>query len=242
MLPLRNALLLFGAALIAVGSAEITSRVDDAIRYGVPFWRTPDRERDLTMRDSLGLRGRPNGRYQKWILNRYGFRSPPMSALPRAGCPRIMILGASETLGYYESPGQEYPAQLADSLRRRTACVEVVNAAVAGLSLPGVQELWENWASRFRPAVVVVYPSPAFYLSTRGPSAPAPVRSSPVSQDRRPWRPRLWQRAKDAFEYPEFIQRRRLAAALVAATAGRDSTWFFREVPQDRLERYRADL
>ncbi|HXI20921.1 MAG TPA: hypothetical protein VNH46_07550, partial [Gemmatimonadales bacterium] len=122
------------------------------------------------------------------------------------------------------------------------ACVEVVNAAVAGLSLPGVQELWENWASRFRPAVVVVYPSPAFYLSNRGPSAPAPVRSSSVIQDRRPWRPRLWQRAKDAFEFPEFIQRRRLAAALEAATASHDSTWFFREVPQDRLERYRADL
>ena len=95
------------ALLGAVGvlGIEVAARVDDWIRLGVPFTHTAS-DADLRTVDSLGMHGRPLGRYHGWKLNNFGFRGPSMTALPRAGCTRIMILGASETMGLYETPGR----------------------------------------------------------------------------------------------------------------------------------------
>jgi len=148
-------------------------------------------------------------------------------------------MGASETFGAYESPEKEYPAQLADSLRRR-GCYEIINAAVVGMSLTGQIGLWDKWVSRFQPDIVVIYPSPAFYLSDQAPrfrsyrtapSAPPPLFAS-----------RLVDRLYSRIEYPAFIQRRRVAKAIADARNGKPSQWFYTQVPNERLALFRQHL
>jgi hypothetical protein len=159
---------LAGLWLVAVAgflaAAEVAARLDDAVFHGVPFLANPSYE-DLFVRDSLGRRGRPNAQFGKWQLNSYGFRGPPITLTPAPGCTRIAVLGASETFGYDESPGQEFPALLGKSLAAR-GCIEVVNAAVVGMTTGTMVGYWNNWVSRFRPDLVVVYSSPLFYLTS----------------------------------------------------------------------------
>ena len=204
-------------ATIVLGVGEITARIEDRLRQDVPLLTTPDRERDLVRHDAIAIRGKPDGRYKQWRLNAYGFRNAAITQQPREGCLRIMALGASETFGLYESPGMEYPAQLASMLRNEGDCHEVVNAAIAGLTLRGIIRLWTGWGSRFGAQVVLVYPTPAFYLGHRAPQfpGPPPTTSRPSSPW---WTPRLLGRAEDRIEYPDLVQRYRVRRALDAST------------------------
>ncbi len=224
------------AGICCVASAEITARVDDGIRHGVPFLAVPDR-RDLVLHDDLGIRGKPHGRYQKWHLNEHGFRGPEIRREPSDDCRRVAVLGASETFGLYESPNKEYPAQL-ESILDATACSEVINAAVAGLNLRGIRVLWERWASRFKPRAVLIYPTPAFYLANNPPAAPGPARAvqpAPVY-----WPPRLLLRAKERFELPRFVRQRIVERELdeLLRAAGKP----FDDVPADRAAQFDSDL
>src|SRR5882672_8433158 len=115
-------------------SVEVSARVEDRFRTGVPLFSTPDKVADLVVQDALGVRGKPYGHYKVWKLNAFGFRGPEIAQSPRPGCIRVMTLGASETFGLYESPGHEYPAQLSNVLRE-PGCYEVVNAAIFGLTV-----------------------------------------------------------------------------------------------------------
>ena len=226
-------------ALVIGFSAEVTARTEDFIRRGVPLLSTPDRTRDLVLHDALGIRGRPNGRYGRWQLNSAGFRGPEIARRPVAQCHRVMVLGASESFGLYESEGHDYPNQLADRLRGPT-CYEVVNASLFGLTLPGITRLWESWAKEFGARTVVIYPTPAFYLNDRAPAAPGPP--PPASSGPPWWTPRLLGRAVDLFEYPQFVHRRLMARQAVALEAEHDRAWFFESVPQDRVTLFEKDL
>jgi len=227
-------------AAIFVVSAETTARIHDLARRGVPFLATPDLTHDLILRDSLGPRGRPNGRFERWQLNSAGFRSPESVLTPAPGCLRVMTLGSSETFGAEgESPGREYPAQLADSLAPH-GCYQVMNAAIVGMSIPGMIRLWEVWASRYHPAVVVVLANPVFYLAEKPPASPQ--RMSGGAATGPPWAPRLLIRVRETFQYPAFIQRLRERRNMTTLTAGHPESWFFRSLPVDRLEQYRHDL
>jgi hypothetical protein len=134
---------------------------------------------DLVWMHPQGARGRPNARYQQWRLNNLGFRGPDIAPSPAPGTVRIMTLGASETFGLYESPGHEYARQLEDSLRARasTACVahaptiEVVNAALPGMATPSMSVALDQVVRQAAPNVIVLYPSPGFYLNVRPPAA-----------------------------------------------------------------------
>jgi hypothetical protein len=222
-------------------SAEASARVEDWIRLGVPILHAPDYEADLTITDSAGRRGKPNGRFKRWHLNSFGFRSPEMTVKPPPGCTRIIILGASETFGLYESDGKEFPAQLRDSLTPH-GCYEVVNAALAGLGVRAITTLWDGWASQFGPAVVLVYPTPMFYLSERDPTyPPRPLhQSSPPSPPW--WTSRLLDRARDVFEYPDFIQERRIIRKVAENDRGHPPDWFWPEIPTDRLRLFAQDV
>jgi lysophospholipase L1-like esterase len=226
--------------LTLVVAAEITSRVDDRIRSGVPILAVPDHTRDLVLHDGGVIRGRPNGRFHRWVLNRYGFRSPDTTPLPAGGCTRVMALGASETFGLYESEGKEYPAQLNDALSASGACYEVLNAAVAGLTVRGIVRLWTGWAASFGAAIVVIYPTPAFYLAPTPPGYPRP--SGPVDPAPWFWPPRLLQRAQDRFDIPDFVQRRRVALTVARHRQSHPRDWFFARVPPERLSQFQSDL
>jgi hypothetical protein len=149
-------------------------------------------------------------------------------------------MGASETFGYAESPGKEYPSQLADSLRR-TGCYEVINAAITGLPTTGQIQLWENWVSRFEPGVVVIYASPAFYLSNEPPEFHALKRGGATTPSAS-FAPRLLARLHDRIHYPDFIQRRRVMREIANELHDQPATWLFRDVPDDRIELFRLHL
>jgi hypothetical protein len=149
-------------------------------------------------------------------------------------------MGASETFGYYESEGKEFPAQLADSLGG-SGCHEVINAAVAGMSVPAQIQLWNNWVSRFNPGIVVLYMPAAFYLSEDPPDFAPPTKGGPSPVSTR-FRLRLIDRLRDRIEYPAFIQRRRVEKSIDRAVAGKPDTWFYRDVPADRLALFRQHM
>lgn len=122
------AVLMVGAGATAF---EVAARVEDLLRYGTPLLSPYRSQSDLAMRDALGMHGRPGARFQKWILNNLGTRGPDAPPTPAAGVRRVVTVGASETFGLYESPGHEFPRQLADSLG---AGYDVLNAAMPGMS------------------------------------------------------------------------------------------------------------
>jgi len=226
--------------VVGLIAAELTARIDDYLRYGIPFTNAPSEAHDLTIEDSLGFHGRPNGRYRWWHLNGFGFRAPEMTRAPRPDCTRIMVLGASETFGLYESPGMDYPTQLQ---RRLSApgCFEVINAAIAGASVHSMLGLWRQWIAPFKPRLVVIYPNPSFYLNTDAPGADAPP---PADHGRAGpwWTPRLLDRMHRTFHYPDFLQRRRVAKMLTHELGGHDASWIFARIPADRMNEYDADL
>lgn len=226
-------------AVVGVVTAEVMARVDDAVRSGTPLLASPSYT-DLIMQDSLGTRGRPFARYQKWKLNGAGFRGHEVTPTPRPECVRVAVMGASETFGYAETSGKEYPAQLADSLNR-AGCYEVMNTAIAGMPTTGQIQLWENWISRFEPNVVVIYVSPAFYLSNEPPRFPIPEKGGASIESTR-LEPRLLARLKDRIEYPDFIQRRRVMKTIARAIAGKPNEWLYTSVPDDRLSLFRSHL
>ncbi len=234
----QRALFWLALAVVCVLSAEVAARVEDRLRLGVPFLTTPDHDRDLIVHDELGIRGRPNGVFKKWHLNSYGFRGPEITVAPLPGCTRVMVLGASETFGLYESPDHEFPAELHAMLKER-GCYEVLNGAVPGMTLRTLITYWKNWGSRFSPAIVAIYPTPAFYLANNAPDYPEP-RSGPPPPGPPWWTPRIIDRAKDVIDMPEFIQRRRVARWLAAAPAPPGG--MFNAVPMDRLQQFTADL
>lgn len=232
---------LFG--LVAVLAAEVGARIDDWIRLGVPFAHTPNDLVDLRVVDSLGWHGRPFGRYHGWKLNNFGFRGPDMAARPPAGCTRIMILGASETMGLYESPGKEFPAQLRDSLKT-LGCFEVVNAGIPGMTTKSIVRFWNLYANRFGAQIVMIYPSPAFYLGEQlggWPPPPIPGRPMGALPDVR-WQPRLIDRLHQTLHTPDFLQRLRLERWIGQALRGKPPGWVFTETPPDRVDAFMKDL
>jgi len=236
---IRRGVWLAFLAAVVLFVAEAMSRVDDAVRSGTPFLASPSSS-DLTMQDSVGTRGRPYARFQKWRLNGAGFRGEEIALRPPPGCTRVAVMGASETFGYYESPGKEYPAQLADSLTGR-GCYEVINTGITGLPLTGQIRLWDNWVSRFQPNIVVIYASPAFYLANEPPQFAAQGRGTPRISST-PFAPRLLGRLKDSIKYTEFIQRRRVMKKIARAVDGRPAGWLFDRVPENRLALFRHQL
>jgi len=240
-------------ALVAALAFEVTCRVEDWVMYRTPVdspFRSID---DLTIRDSDGVHGRPNARFQRWVMNNLGTRGPDAAVVPAARTVRVITVGASETFGLRESPNREYPRQLEDSLNARvhqSACpssskrFEVLNAAFAGMSLPTIDQDVRNRLARLRPAIVAAYPSPVGYL--------VDVLTGPARPDSNPGRlglsnalrPRARDRLRDAFKsmLPEFIKTRLREREIKGVVASHDASWRFTSVPNQRLTAFELDL
>src|SRR5689334_9303941 len=62
--------------LLAVFSlvAELATRLDDRIRFGVPLLSRVRSSDDLLVHDRDGWHGRPDARYRKWSMDSLGLR------------------------------------------------------------------------------------------------------------------------------------------------------------------------
>jgi hypothetical protein len=238
---------------VCLVSFEAATRIDDWVRFGAPPWSPIAVEEELLTRDSLGEHGKPYARFQKWALNNVGMRGPNVTVPKPVDVLRVVTAGASETFGLYESPGREYPRQLEDSLRPAfganrcdDARVEVVNAAIFGMSLPSIDQDLRLRVALLQPDVVVLYPTPVQYLADSVPRATAPSDAQATRTDS--WyvvfRPRVVTRLRDQLKevLPSWIKtwlRQRDIDAMIAA---QPAVWRFTVVPEDRLASYDHDL
>jgi lysophospholipase L1-like esterase len=231
----------FGCLLVV--GAEIASRLDDWIRYGTPLLVSPSRERDLVQAEPWGCRGRPGGQFRKWKLDSDGFRETPSGPGVGPHSPRLLVLGASETFGLYESPDQEYPAQLARLLQKKEPC-RVINASMAGITLKSLVVYWDHWAGNFHADRVLIYPTPQFYLDNEPPQLPkSPAEKVEDSRPSAAFRPRLLDRGRDLYhQLPEWLKAYREEWVIRREAAGQGDGWLFTTVPEDRLSLFEDDL
>ncbi len=225
---------------------EVACRIDDGLRFGTPFFSPVESEGDLLVRDATGEHGRPYARYGKWVINNVGMRGPDVDTAKPPGTVRIVTAGASETFGLYESPGREFPRQLEDTLRERCGPrVEVLNAAIFGMTLPTLEQDLRLRVRPLHPDAVVLYPTPVQYLND---GVPQPAVPDSNASTRLPFRDALYPRALDRLRN-QFKQL--LPAWLATALRLRDidqeahehpAGWRFTGVPADRLAAYDADL
>ncbi|HUQ84637.1 MAG TPA: hypothetical protein VM076_26025 [Gemmatimonadaceae bacterium] len=241
--------ILFGAIF------EATCRIEDLVRYGTPVLSPYSSQTDLILQDSVGARGRPHARFQKWVLNNVGTRGPDVSGRKSPRVLRVVTAGASETFGLYESPAREYPRQLQDSLSARLSVMscsgqpvytgaEVINAALPGMSLPTVLADLRHRVAGLTPDVVVYYPTPSQYLDE---ATPGSVPTRPRAADAlasRVFYPRAVARLRSQAKamLPDMAQtwlrQRDVAGVIRAHPAG----WRFATTPNDRAELYDRDL
>jgi len=247
LLRLAGLVLLFGA------SVEITSRVEDWVRFRTPLLSPYRSQVDLMVRDKDGMHARPNSRFQKWVINNLGFRGPDAAPVKPPGTFRIVVAGASETFGLYEAPDHEYPRQLEDTLKamlqQTQACdgviqrFEVLNAAFPGMSLPTVTQDIKNRVRRYGMDVVAYYPTPSQYLWDERPQAALPDSSGHLEDPS--WSaaiyPRIWTRMRIQ-RLRGTISRSLRRSEVASQVQNHPPGWRFEVIPDDRLAAYEADL
>jgi hypothetical protein len=232
---------------------ELTIRLDDLVRFGTPFTSPIAVEDELLTRDMMGEHGRAHAQFQKWTLNNLGMRGADVAVSKPRDVRRVVTAGASETFGLYESPGREYPRQLEDSLRQTLAAsdcastsIEVVNAAIFGMSLPSIDEDLKTRVRQLRPDVVVLYPTPVQYLADEIPSAALPDTAPNAGDLGRlaSLKPRSTYRLREQIKaiLPDWMKTWLRDRAVVAVTAQEGPGWRFQSIPAERLARYEGDL
>ncbi|HSY84813.1 MAG TPA: hypothetical protein VK807_23820 [Gemmatimonadaceae bacterium] len=226
---------------------EATCRIDDALRFGTPVFSRVESEAELLVRDSAGEHGRPYARYKKWSINNVGMRGPNIPIAKPPGTLRVVTAGASETFGLYESPDHEFPRQLEDTLRARLCGdpVEVLNAAIFGMSLPTLEQDLRLRVRALDPDVVVLYPTPVQYLEDEmpRPAVPdsGPPQALPVSLA---LYPRAFERLRNQFKQllPSWLATDLRRDEIARDAKAHPPGWRFTGVPADRLAAYDADL
>jgi hypothetical protein len=151
-----------------VFTLEAAARIDDWARYGAaPFG--PYNFDQLFQVTERGLRGVPNARYTRWSLNAEGLRGP--NVRPDEGQIRIVTYGASETFGMFEDEGKEYPSILQQELNSGPARnrYEVLNAGIPGMRVGSGVTLFRELEARYRPRIIIIYPTPTHYIGVLKP-------------------------------------------------------------------------
>lgn len=231
--------------LTMIASAELFTRIEDSLTWGAPLWG-PYSESLLIMRDSFGIRGRPGYRFEKWGMNRHGFRGADITTTPAPGKIRVAVLGASESFGLFEAEGQEYPSRLRtilDSLAPDR--FEVVNVSLAGLSPLSMASYFASVVAPIQPKVVVVYPSPSFYLEVEPLPQDAPRTGGTGAVPPAPiFRSRLSIRAQEVIKglIPSALLRTLRERQLSRRRSAHPAEWVWDSVPADRMETFRHHL
>jgi hypothetical protein len=160
-----------------------------------------------------------------------------------------MVIGASEVFGSCDFDNMEFPAQL-QSLLGNHGKYEVINTAIVGMSLRSTLSYWENWASRFRPDIVIVYANPLFYLGNdpiHKPNKPIPKLdaipiSTVVTEDPIRFESRILFRLHGLFHFPDWINIWRKKKWLADAREGKPESWYLPSVPQDQYSAFLEDI
>jgi len=219
---------------------EVCARVDDVITYGAPFWGTYNDE-ILLQRDSIGKWGKPGARYAKWQLNSLGYRGPEL----RVGSVRILTMGASETFGLYEAPGEEYPRQLERDLNLWAGkdLFQVVNVAFAGETLPTTIVRVPQIVRQIHPSYALIYPDLSSYIwmSLRSPANNLPAQDA--SRSGLKFESRLSGRVENLLKQalPISIQNELRKISMRREITSRHYVILDR-LPEDRFEHFRQDL
>lgn len=221
---------------------EITVRTQDFARFQMPFSSGVMGLEDLVVRDSLGYHARPGARFLQFKINALGFRGPEVSVKELRSKPAVIAMGASETFGLYESPNHEWPQQLAALLSSDCGDAPplVLNAAVAGMSLPTVTQDLRYRLAPLRPLSVVYYPQPTQYLFEKAPKS-LPLVTAPT-QSPSAWRMRSILRVRSVVKeaLPDFMLD---AARAWRARGGRKGgELLFPQIPKDRLDSLESHL
>lgn len=163
---------------------EVCARIDDAIKYGAPFWPAYTNE-GLRNSDKAGFPyNMPNARFEKWQHNSLGFRGPELLQIKPADNIRVVCLGSSESYGLYESPGKEWPSQLREIVPSR---YEVINASVVGLNLRSFEPYLKKHVFTLKPDVIILVINPLFYVTNLERAAQlSKVPSQPQQKNNKP--------------------------------------------------------
>lgn len=90
--------------------------------------------------------------------NRWGFRNPPLLMEKPKGRLRVVVLGASVTMGAGVGDAQTYVAQLQALLDQKApGKFEFINAGVAGYRSNQVTTFYDRFVARFNPDIIL-YP------------------------------------------------------------------------------------
>jgi lysophospholipase L1-like esterase len=219
---------------------EVCARVDDVVTYDAPFWGTYNDD-ILLQRDSIGKWGRPGARYAKWQLNSLGYRGPEL----RVGSIRILTMGASETFGLYEAPGEEFPRQLERDLNSWAGkdLFQVVNVAFAGETLPTSILRVPQIVEQIHPSYALIYPDLSSYIWM----SVKPFASNVPAQDGTRSGPKFESRLSVRIEnvlkqaLPVAIQDQLWKISMRREIASRHYVILDR-LPEDRFEHFRQDL
>jgi hypothetical protein len=237
-------------------SLEAACRMEDWVQFRTPIFALERSQVDLLVRDAVGVHGRPGGRFQKWSLNAFGMRGPDVSLAKPPRVLRIVTAGASETFGLYESPGQEYPRQLEDSLNARLrdrtlGCgkwtAQVLNSAMPGMSLPTADQDIRLRVHPLKPDFVVLYATPPAYLFDDAPVAARPdslIRVAPRLPARNAVFPRVADRLRTQLKtlIPTALQDRIRRHEISVMLDHHLRDWRFKSVPVERVNAFDADL
>ncbi len=221
---------------------EVCARVDDVVTYGAPFWG-PYNDEMLLQRDSIGKWGKPGARYAKWQLNSLGYRGPEL----RAGSVRILTMGASETFGLYEAPGEEYPRQLERDLNAWAGkdLFQVVNVAFAGETLPTSILRVPQIIGEIHPSYALIYPDLSSYIwmSIKAEKSTAKPTTADATQNERRFDSRLSGRVENLLKQtlPIAIQDELRKISMRREIASRHYVILDR-LPEDRIDHFRRDL
>jgi len=143
---------------------EVCARLDDKFTFGAPFLETYN-GMGIVAYDNEGVRYNvPNSQFERWRINRLGFRGEDVPEKKPDGVKRIVCIGASETFGSHGRTGAEWPAQLGRILSYRPD-LQVVNGAVVGLSFKKYKKYIEKYVLKIEPDVVIMFINPFDYAS-----------------------------------------------------------------------------
>lgn len=223
-------------SLIFLLTLEALARLDDWVSDGAPL--AGNHDIDTVFVSAPGIKaGKPGAHFGKWHMNSLGFRGPE----PVAGRRNVLVYGASESFGVYESPEQEYPRQLARQLdAAHPGAYNVLNAAVPGLRI-GRMGYLDHIIKQTSPSHLIVYPTPAAYIGVDKPFCDEPASWPTDLRNQVPPRSRLKGKLEQVAKQivPQALMTRLKAFGIWQAT--REAT-VLEHLPDAAMQAFEKDL